>query len=350
MTATRYFLGSNTPAGFRDTVSGLYDPADGWRVYFLKGGPGTGKSTLLRRIAAQTDEAEVYLCSADPDSLDGVRLPQQRLLVVDATAPHAAEPQYWGSCERLVPLSSCVDNGRLYTERDRLRELSDRCRTHHIRARRQLSCAAVALNERDGLLRGAIDTAAIAAYAERLADKEFEPQTADENEERRVLCAFTPQGLVPLFETAQACCPRLFAVIDEGGVAPMLLSRLRRAALSAGLSTVVSYSVLFPDRIEQLLLPQIGTAFLTSHPQTPIDFPVYRRIHTTRFVDTETLREHRNKRTLLRRTADACLAEAAAEMQTAKTVHDELEQVYASATDWSAVEHMGNTLLQELFG
>ena len=350
MTATRFFLGSNTPRGFRDTTAGLYDPADGWRVYLLKGGAGSGKSTLLRRVVSQARDAEIFLCSSDPASLDGVRLPNKRILVLDATAPHVVEPRYWGSCERLLPLSLCADDEVLFSERDRLRELSDRCHALHLQARQQLSCAATALAEREKSLRGAVDNTAIAAYADRLAATEFEPQPTVGSEERRMLCALTPQGVYPLFETAQALCPRLFAIVDEGGVAHPLLQRLRQSALTAGLRVITSPSVLFPDRLEQLLLPDVGTAFLTTDAQTPIDFPVYRRIHTTRFVESETLHEHRNKRALLQRTADACLADAATAIQQAKAVHDELELLYTAAMDWDAVQRTGDELLCRLFG
>ena len=62
---------------------GLYDhllpPEQARAIYILKGGPGCGKSTLMRRVGAWAEEAglktEYILCSGDPDSLDGLILP-----------------------------------------------------------------------------------------------------------------------------------------------------------------------------------------------------------------------------------------------------------------------------------
>ena len=87
----RYFLGNNTAYGF----VGNYETelADKKKVVLLKGGPGTGKSTILKRVAKEAKERgldyELWFCSGDPNSLDGVYIKDLNIAVVDATAPHA---------------------------------------------------------------------------------------------------------------------------------------------------------------------------------------------------------------------------------------------------------------------
>ena len=53
--ATQFFPGSNTPDGFYSLFDGLYSPEDGWRLFIIKGGPGTGKSALMKKVAAECD-------------------------------------------------------------------------------------------------------------------------------------------------------------------------------------------------------------------------------------------------------------------------------------------------------
>ena len=99
----RYFLGANSPAGFYSLYDQLIDPAEADAVFILKGGPGCGKSTLMKRVAAAAEErglqVEYIRCSGDPDSLDGVVIPQlnsldaillpeKKTAIVDGTAPH----------------------------------------------------------------------------------------------------------------------------------------------------------------------------------------------------------------------------------------------------------------------
>lgn len=88
----QYFLGANAPTGFYSLYDHLLSPEEARAIYILKGGPGCGKSTLMRKIGAWAEESgletEYVLCSGDPDSLDAVLLPQSGVAIVDGTAPH----------------------------------------------------------------------------------------------------------------------------------------------------------------------------------------------------------------------------------------------------------------------
>ena len=74
---TRFFLGANSKRGFSSLYESFCDPAAGDFLWVLKGGPGCGKSTLMKRIGAAAEEigepVEYIHCSGDPDSLDAVR-------------------------------------------------------------------------------------------------------------------------------------------------------------------------------------------------------------------------------------------------------------------------------------
>ena len=76
----QYFVGANSPQGFYSLYDQLLPPETANAIYIIKGGPGCGKSTLMRQVAAQATQAgetaEYILCSGDPDSLDGVVLPR----------------------------------------------------------------------------------------------------------------------------------------------------------------------------------------------------------------------------------------------------------------------------------
>lgn len=48
----RFFLGAEFPQGFVSLFDQLEHGKDGWRMFVMKGGPGSGKSTLMKKIAA----------------------------------------------------------------------------------------------------------------------------------------------------------------------------------------------------------------------------------------------------------------------------------------------------------
>ncbi len=92
----RFFLGANTPNGFVSRFDQLADPAEGWRLYIIKGGPGCGKSTLMKKMAAAfapyESRLELIHCSSDADSLDGLILGDHKIAFCDGTSPQANAP------------------------------------------------------------------------------------------------------------------------------------------------------------------------------------------------------------------------------------------------------------------
>ncbi|QQE73528.1 hypothetical protein KDJ56_16720 [Brevibacillus composti] len=91
----RMYLGAATPDGPRDFVPLLTAAAE--KRYLIKGRPGSGKSTILKRLVAEAEargfDAEVYHCGLDPNSLDMVVLPERGLAIFDSTAPHEYFPE-----------------------------------------------------------------------------------------------------------------------------------------------------------------------------------------------------------------------------------------------------------------
>ena len=106
-----WFLGANAPKGYFSRFDQLFSSSPEGRCFLLKGGPGTGKSTVLKKIAAVLKEkdprTELIFCSADTDSLDAVITSDGAVSAADATLPHAVEPKYPGTYETVINLSDC---------------------------------------------------------------------------------------------------------------------------------------------------------------------------------------------------------------------------------------------------
>lgn len=88
------FFGGSTPNGSVDYVTNL--TKDIKNRYFIKGRPGSGKSTMLKQMVNKADslnlDAEVYHCSFDPKSLDMLLVPELDLCIFDSTYPHEYFP------------------------------------------------------------------------------------------------------------------------------------------------------------------------------------------------------------------------------------------------------------------
>lgn len=348
----RFFLGATTPKGFVGYANELYDADEGWQVYLIKSGPGTGKSTLMRRIYEQMNilsvETEILCCSSDPQSLDGVRCPTLKLCILDATAPHVVEPCYWGAVEQIVPLAVCMDETQLHAQTTSVLAATRRNRELHKQCRKYIQAASALLHENRHIGTAALNEHKVHRLAARIAGQEFESTGNVGRQTHRFLSAITPEGPITFYETLQTLCPRIYSVEDSTGAASsMLLSDLAQRAQQAGIDTIVCPCPLAPDDgPEHLLLPTIGVAFTVSNTFHSVDFPVYRRIHATRFMDNEQLHAKRQIQSFNRRAARELLEQAQALAAQAKTVHDEMEQYSIAAMDWEQARRMGDRLVE----
>ena len=180
----QYFLGANSPQGFYSLYDQLLPPETANAIYILKGGPGCGKSTLMRQVAAQAaqagETAEYILCSGDPDSLDGVVLPRLKAALVDGTAPHVIEPKYPGVVEQYVNLGVCYDREGLQAVREELQGCMRGYKEHYQRAYRCLGAAAeIREDVRDTLMTEELE-AKLAKRARGILSRELKPRKTGE--------------------------------------------------------------------------------------------------------------------------------------------------------------------------
>ncbi len=88
------FLGAATATGPVDYVENLTENVK--KRYFIKGRPGTGKSTFMKKIIKEAQslnfDVEVYHCSFDPKSIDMLIIRDLSVAVFDSTPPHEHFP------------------------------------------------------------------------------------------------------------------------------------------------------------------------------------------------------------------------------------------------------------------
>lgn len=89
----RYF-GAASVNGSIDYIDNITSEIE--HRYFLKGRPGTGKSTFLKKLAAKAVEngfdVEIYHCAFDPNSLDLIAVRGLDFCIFDSTSPHEYFP------------------------------------------------------------------------------------------------------------------------------------------------------------------------------------------------------------------------------------------------------------------
>ena len=91
---THRLLGTLTPAGARDTVPSITQNLE--KRLFIKGYPGTGKSTMMKKLANEAlkrgYDVQLVWCGLDANSIDMVILPELSFCIFDSTEPHVYFP------------------------------------------------------------------------------------------------------------------------------------------------------------------------------------------------------------------------------------------------------------------
>lgn len=354
MSSLHLFLGANSASGFHSLYGGL----TGGRFddcLILKGGPGCGKSTLMRRCADAAEERGervVYIhCSGDPASLDGAVFPDRRCAIVDGTPPHALEPTYAVACERCVDLTRFYDVAAVKARRAELRALTDAYRAHYRDAYRLLRAAEEAAQERRALLHERFAHDALRRRIDALLSRELRAAGRGSGRvDRAFLGGVTHLGDLCRFDTAAALCPRLYLLDDSAGLAASALLQIADAARARGDDVLLCPDPDRPRLPAHVLLPARGLAFVTTNARCPYDGPTpCRRLRLDAPALSALSRAEKTRLRFLRRVEDGLREEAVAALARAKSSHDALEACYRPCVDFSAVTALADEEIARLF-
>lgn len=280
------------------------------------------------------------------DESTGLRpVPRHRLKKVDenfdlrptVTLPHVVEPQYPAAVDRYVDLgrfyditAAKADAGAVKTHTRAYKAAYVRA-YHSLKAARQVELDAVA-SVGAGFDRERADRRISGIISRELRRRGGERGRTT----RRFLGSITHKGYVWRFDSVDALCPRVYEFTDGWELAGEGLARLHAAAAAGGWDTIVCPSPEDLGRIEHLLIPGLGLAFVTSRPGMDYGKKPYRRIRLDAMTET-------GGRTRLRfqaRMAALLREEAVTALKDAKASHDRLEAVYNPYVDFDGVREL----------
>lgn len=354
----RFFLGANSPVGFYSLYDDFVSPGEGDFLWVIKGGPGCGKSSFMKKLGAAAEgrglDVEYIYCSADPESLDGVYIPKLKTAYVDGTAPHIIEASLAGTDSLYLDLSRFYDRAALRGKSGELRELYREYRGLYSRAYGVLAAAgAVAADKLPGLVgeeeRKAALRRATGVITRELGKPALKAGPSGGEVHSRFISAFTCKGPVFLGDTVTALCPRIYTLDNDYGMAGAYLDEIVKAAEERGVGVIACPDPMRPDTLEAALLPELGLGFLAISSRRGYDGEVYRHVRLDALVDPDRIRELRPRFRSASRMYSSLLTEAESSLAEAKKIHDEIEMIYNPHIDFKglyalAAEHIKHCL------
>ena len=346
---TRFFLGANSKCGFYSLYDSLSEPAAGDFLWVLKGGPGCGKSTFMKRIGAAAEAAgapvEYVHCSGDPASLDAVRLPAQQIAYVDGTAPHIIEGMYPGAASLYLDLGSYFDAAALSQHLDEIAALNRQYKACYADAYALLAAASALLPKNAPSLWGAVQEDKLERRIAGFCARELHRQNKKGKQTHRFPSAWSCEGYVSFAETLLTAAQRVYLLDNEAGLGHVYLAKLAAAATAQGYDTLLCHDPLEPEKPEALFLPERSLLLMTDEAHKNIKIEDARHLR----LDILTAPGDRGSVRRRRRESEILLHSSVESLAAAKSLHDALEAIYHPHVDFSGVNALANDHIAWLF-
>ena len=327
-TGIECFAGANTSEGFFSGFDGIFSCVR--QTFFIKGAPGTGKSSLMKRMRARQlsmgHTVSAFYCSSDPDRLDGIIDETLSCAIIDATAPHAYDPPLPGAAGAILSLGDYLNERALRSETNEITRINGEMKTaFHMACSYLKSAKAIwSANKTDESVHA----------ADALSSEIVSPLLRLNglgSLKTYFLEACTHKGVVRF--TGQF--PRDITVSIPApfpACAHLLLSEIARKARIKGLCALVFPSPVDPACIKHVYLPDVPLFITTS--ETDGAQKVYDDFAGSAVYNP-------GDKALF----DALVEKACAAMAKAKSLHDELEAVYTPRMDFSKLVECESRLI-----
>lgn len=335
--AFKYYLGSNTEQGFKSYFYEILKEEADATLYVIKGGPGSGKSSLMKKLKDKFlqdgDIVETFSCSSDAYSLDGVVSLNKKIAAIDGTSPHIIEPKYPGAYEIIINTAEGFDIKMLKENFADIKRLQNEIQAHHDKATEYIKEAAVIRKESQKTAEKYLNKDLIFTMAQMLPIKNRFKKKGDKK--TRLLSAVSVGETRFMNETVSSF-GLIYAIKDQyGAAADLLIKSIEKIAEEEKESRILCPCAIMPKKLEHIAFYDADMIFITEN-----SFHKYQG-KNAQVLDGFYMPFSKNDLiNLEKQTAMASYLIKKAEHQVifAKVKHDELENIYKKAMDYSILD------------
>ena len=336
----KYFAAANSYKGFKSYFDRIFAPEQFDRIYIIKGGPGTGKSSIMKNIVSHMKEKdcnieEIY-CSSDPRSLDGIicKNGEKRIALIDGTSPHETDPKIPGVIDEIINLGENWDSRWLSAKREEILALNREKSNAYKAAYSYLKIAGEAAEFIIGVIKANFDF----AEAKKLINNFCLNLTCDNEKtiNTRLVSAFCKYGCYKLDTIAKIAkktiefCGNKFSVM-------LALNEISKFVSTTGTSYTECPSALKFDMPDAIFIHSCSTAFVAGNNGINTDELIRKSIGYDSEITKNAQLIH-----------DIALDEAQRWFAIASDMHFRLEKIYTQAMSFTKNESLLTKKLEEI--
>lgn len=267
-----YFPGGNTSEGFYSFYDYIIDKKDANRIFCMKGGPGTGKSSLMKKIGKYyTDQGysiEYHHCSSDNSSLDGVVIKELKVCILDGTSPHIVDPKYPIAIDEVLNMGDCLSTEIVSKNKQGVIEVSATISNLFNRAYRFFASARHIYEDIAFYNNSYINKDKLASIKNDLISSIIRENTKiGYGKERHLFgTAFTPNGIVSYIPNIVEDISNQYVI--DGGIGSgksYVLSEVASNARENGYDVEYYHTPLDHDKLEAIVIPELDACIVSKN-------------------------------------------------------------------------------------
>jgi Cdc6-like AAA superfamily ATPase len=349
------FPGGNTSKGFYSFYRYILGQEEARRIICIKGGPGTGKSSLMKKIAAHFNEKgydiEYHHCSSDNNSLDGVVIKGLNVAILDGTAPHVVDPVNPGAVDEILNMGECWNELGFKEFRKNIIDINKEVGKTFRRAYRFIGAAKAVHDDLSNYNNEALNNGKLNKLMEDLKEKIFTtPVTGNAYERHLFATAFTPDGIVTFVDAILKGYEKVYVLNGGPGTGKTeILEYLSREALKRGLSVQFFHDPLIPERLEHIFIPELSTAIITSNEINQKKFEGT-QIYMDNLLNSYVISKNKEEIKYDTELFYELLNKALKLISSAKLLHDKMETYYVPNMNFDKINEVTRKVIEKLEG
>ncbi len=345
-----FFPGANTCQGFFSFFKFL--PWKTEQVYIIKGGPGTGKSTFMKKIGEDFVkmgfDIEKHWCASDPESLDGLRIPSFSTAFLDGTAPHTVDPVYPGAVEEIINFGRFWDKTYLIQQKENIIRLNKEIQSYFNKAYYYLRKANLFKNEIETIYQQNFYPEKAKNLVHTIIKKI--PANRIKNPRARHLfgSGITPAGLINYYENITEKCQKRFLI--QGPFATGKSNMLKNTAQivsNYGYEILYLHCSLNPENIDALIIPALKLAAINnSFPHTVINGSKDTVLNIMEYVNKSDINQDEIEE--YNHLYNKYINKTIEQLKKEKETHDKLEKYYLKIMDFAQIEEIRKNIMLKI--
>lgn len=374
MSERHYFAGNNTAQGFFSYFDYIINLEEGNHYYILKGGPGVGKSSFMKKFASKMVDKgysiEYVHCSSDRESLDSIYIPELKIAFVDGTAPHTIDPKYPGAVDEIINLGYFFDNSKIIEHKANIVETNKEKSAVYKSAYRLLKAAGIIYDDINSIYDKLTDSKSFDILCNKTKEELSAIYINSSRQYRgwsiRKLFseAYTADGYVSFTDKLSSESHQWVVLGENVNYSAKLLDELTKQSISKGYFVEGFYNPLFPEKLQHIYIPDLKLMIKTlenssetnhiSRMECNQDEASKIRLRSAdkiidigKLMDENTLKSYEDELNKKYALYNSIIALVFEKLYKTKKLHARLEKIYSGSMDFNSVDQYFDTILNK---